>query len=399
MKKIPTVIIGAGAAGIVAGISARLKGVSTVICEKMPLPGKKILASGNGRCNLLNDDFTEQHYNPTGRELAGSVFAQFGKTEILEFFHRLGLKTYSQDGRIFPLTNQASSVLKVLELEISRLGVSLEPEFEVSNIVNKDQGFVVRSKKGKEIACEKLIIACGGKAYPAYGADGALYPVIARLGHTIIEPIPSAVPVVTKDRLCHFLQGQRIRASAKAMAGTRLMSEASGELIFAQYGLSGTCILDISEEISVAINRDHCKDISVVIDMVPFMEERELREEISRRRSAGLKNEEILIGILPNKFAWALRDIFGTSTAEEIAVSLKKRSFKITGTRGWNEAEFTCGGVDVSQIKPGTLESKVIRGLYFAGEILDVNGKRGGYNLGWAWASGFVAGLCKNENV
>ncbi len=212
------------------------------------------------------------------------------------------------------------------------------------------------------------------------------------MGHSIIEPVPAVVPLVVKDNLCQILQGQKIFAIAKSMIEGKEEGEASGELLFTKYGLSGTCILDISEDISIALNRHHKTEALVSIDMVPFMDKEQLKNELRKRIEEKLPAEEMLVGILPNKFGIALKELFRDNDLNAAVNSLKNRRFRVIGTRGWNEAEFTSGGINVNEVKSGTLESKLKEGVYFAGEILDVNGKRGGYNLGWAWASGFVAG-------
>ena len=392
MEKDLTVIIGGGAAGICAAISAARRGVPVVLCEKTPYLGKKILATGNGRCNLLNDNLDETHYNAAALGLVRSIFDRFGKAAILDFFKNLGLETYSQDGRIFPRTNQAATVLKLLEMELKHLKVPIEYGFDCDTVVRSGSGLTATSKSGQRLECHKVIIAGGGKSYPAFGADGGAFTLARQLGHNIVEPVPSAVPLVTKDNLCHMLQGQRIFASARSIVNGKSAEAVSGELLFTKYGLSGTCVLDISEAVSVALNRQHQTDVEVAVDMVPFMDEVSLRKELDRRRKTKVPPEDMLTGILPNKFGAALKDIFERNDIEFAVRELKNRRFKVTGTRGWNEAEFTSGGVTVDEIKPGTLESKMVADVYFAGEVLDVDGRRGGYNLGWAWASGVVAG-------
>jgi predicted Rossmann fold flavoprotein len=392
MEKYLTVVIGGGAAGICAAISRRRKGEPVIICEKMPQLGKKILVTGNGRCNLLNSDLSEIHYNPLARNLVRSIFDKFGKSDILDFFKSLGLEIYSQEGRLFPITNQASSVLKVMEMELKKLSVPVKFSFDCSGISFSKNGILVSSKAGKKIECQKVIITGGGKTYPALGSDGSMYEIARQLGHTIIDPVPSAVPLVTRDSLCHVLQGQRIFAGVKSVIEGKIGKEVNGELLFTKYGLSGTCILDISEAISIVMNRYGKTDIFVSVDMVPFMNREQLKNELAIRMKAKTTDEEILVGILPNKLCIAFKDIFKNNDIEAAVNSLKSRRFKITGTRGWNEAEFTSGGINVNEVKSGTLESKLRKDVYFAGEILDVNGERGGYNLGWAWASGFVAG-------
>ncbi|MFA6079574.1 MAG: aminoacetone oxidase family FAD-binding enzyme [Candidatus Omnitrophota bacterium] len=387
-----TVVIGGGAAGIVAAISAKRRHANCLLVEKKDRLGRKVLASGNGRCNLMNEELSESFYNRSSRGLVKSVFSRFGKAAILSFFQELGLKTYSEGSRIFPATNQSGSLLKCLELELKRLSVPVELNFDVSGIACSPGGFRVTPKKGAAVDCGQVIIASGGKSYPAFGSDGSLFDAVKKLGHSIIEPVPSVVPLVVKDPLCHLLQGQKINASARSVIKSALGSFVKGDLLFTKYGLSGTAILDISEEVSIAMNRERVKDVAVSVDMVPFMDNEQLESEISSRIAKGWAREDLISGILPNKFQAALKDLLNKD-AKNIAGALKDRRFNVTGTRGWNEAEFTAGGVDSSEIKESTLESKIKKGLYLAGEICDVDGRRGGYNLAWAWASGYIAGM------
>ncbi len=388
-----TVVVGGGAAGICAAISAVSRGAQAIICEKNSQIGKKILATGNGRCNLLTDDFSELHYNENARQLVRSVLDTCGKSVILGLFDRLGLKTYSQAGRIFPVTNQAASVLKVLDIELKRLSVPTELEFECVRILKSGHTFTIFSHSGKRIQCQKVVLTGGGKSYPALGSDGSAHELAASLGHTIIEPVPSAVPLVVRSNLCHLLQGQRIQASAKSVIAGSESPSVPGELLFTKYGLSGTCILDLSGPISIALNRHKRTDVWLSVDLVPFMSRQLLMEEIERRKHAGTPPEDILVGILPNKFGLPLKSLFESVGSDEAASRLKAMRFDVVGTRGWNEAEFTAGGVSAKEVRFGSLESTVCRGVYLAGEILDVDGDRGGFNLGWAWASGWVAGL------
>jgi len=393
LRRFSTAIVGGGAAGIVAAISANRKGDSAVICDRMPVLGKKILASGNGRCNLLNENLDGSFYNESARDIVKSIFNKFGKASILDFFKKLGLETFSEDGRIFPRTNQSSSVLKVLEMELGRLSIPLELNFELVRISHSKDGFTLTSRHNSVLECEKLIMAGGGRSYPSLGSDGSCYKLSEGLGHKIIKPVPSAVPLVVKDRLCHLLQGQKMDAVVRVIIEGRPAGGSSGDILFTKYGLSGTAILDVSLEASIALNRQNKKDLSVSVDMVPFMDKETLLAEIRRRASLGWKREEFLAGILPNKFGTAIKDLLKKWDHETMANALKNWIFKVIETRGWNEADFTSGGVDVKDIKESTLESKLIKNLYFAGEILDVCGRRGGYNLAWAWASGYVAGL------
>ncbi len=310
MGKHLTVVIGGGAAGICAAISKGRQGEPVIICEKMPHLGKKLQASGNGRCNLLNDNLSEEFYNPDGRDLVKSVFDKFGKPEIFNLFKSLGLEIYSQDGRIFPVTNQATSVSKVLEMELRRLSVPIEYNFDCSELSFSNRGILISAKDGRTKECQKVIIAGGGKTYPAFGSDGSTYEIARQLGHIIVEPVPSAVPLVVKDGLCQLLQGQKIFAGAKSIIEGKEDNEVRGELLFTKYGLSGSCILDVSEAISIAINRQHKTEVYVSIDMVPFMTMKQLSNELERRTRAKLPAEEMLVGILSNKCCVAMANLF-----------------------------------------------------------------------------------------
>lgn len=387
------IVIGAGAAGLIAGISARRKGAEVVVCERLSGPGKKLLATGGGKCNIWNRQLDPSAFNPAGRKLAASVFEKFGVDDIERFFEGIGVYTYSQSGRVFPVTNQASTVQKALLIEAAGSKVRFEYNFEVSRIIDNGQGFIVEDRKGRRLYADKLLISGGGRSYPALGSNGSCYELAKAFGHAVVDPVPACVPLLVKDKLCHLLQGQKIQAKATAVIDGKAVSEAEGELLFTAYGLSGTAVLDVSREISVACNRRRCTDAEVLLDLVPFLTEEQLSRELKRRVGKNKQPEELLVGLLPNKFCAAFFSLCSAKDAAATAAALKRRSFAVSGTRGWNEAEFTAGGVEITQVKEGTLESLLRKNLYFAGEVLDVDGKRGGYNLAWAWASGFVAGM------
>jgi hypothetical protein len=400
-------VVGAGAAGLAAAISAARRGASVAVLERLPTIGKKLLATGGGRCNLLNDRLSASAFTSTEPALVSSILGRFGGAEIRAFFGGLGLRLQTDDaGRVYPVTNQASSVLKVLELEISRLGIAIETRFEVDRIEVPGGHFRIRAAAGRKIEAGAVVLAGGGRSYPALGSNGSCYGLAASFGHRIVPPVPSAVPLVVKSRMCHLLQGQRLRARVEGRVGGRTVQRAEGELLFAQYGLTGTAILDVSESLSLALNRDGRTDVSVVVDLLPFMTVEELSGEFERRMAAGWAPKDLMSGLLPEKFSLVLPQLLqetglgvdravAAGAAARLAATLKAREFQVQGTRGWNEAEFTAGGVDAREVRPGTLASKLRPGLYLAGEVLDVQGGRGGFNLAWAWASGIVAGLAE----
>lgn len=393
MQSYDVIIVGGGASGIVAGITAGRKGRSVLVCEKMPRLGKKLLVTGAGRCNLLNEKLRESFFNPEARKLAREVFQKCGKEAMLDFFRDLGLQVFSDEaGRIFPVTQQAASVLKVLEMEIARLEIPVKVNCEVRDLRAISGAFEIRTASEERFVSPQVILSAGGRSYPALGADGGAYALAQKCGHTIIEPVPCVVPLLAKDPWCHFLQGQKIRAKITARTDAKSVSEAAGELLFTQYGLSGTAILDVSREISIAVNRESKKNASVVADLIPWMTEEALRKELERRLERGFSREDLLEGLLPHKFSLVFRELLQKAEVATLVRGLKHKEFKVSGTRGWNESEFTAGGVPAGEVDPATLESNRRKGLYLAGEVLDVQGARGGYNLAWAWASGIVAG-------
>jgi hypothetical protein len=398
-------VIGGGAAGLAAAVSAARAGRTVALCDRMPRLGKKILITGGGRCNLMNEDLSPKYYTSTDLDLVDSVLGRFGKKAIRDFFFGLGLEMISEDGRVFPATNQAASVLKVLEIEVRRLGVAAELLFEATAIERAGSGFRVEAGPTRKIEACQVILAGGGKAYPALGSNGSGYSLAQRLGHPIIPPVPSAVPLLASDPMCHVLQGQKWRVRAVALIDGNPVETAEGEVLFTQYGLSGTAVLDVSESLSIAHHRQGKKKIALSLDLVPFLSRDALAVELARRMKAKWPDTDLTSGLLPEKFAPLVPNFLakGEPDANQRAIGLagglKDKRFSVLGTRGWNEAEFTSGGVDAREVDPGTLESKHQKGLFFAGEILDVQGRRGGYNLAWAWASGCVAGRSASENI
>jgi predicted Rossmann fold flavoprotein len=399
-------VIGAGAAGLAAAISAARRGAAVTVLERLPSAGKKLLATGGGRCNLLNSGLSASAFTATDPTLVASVLGRFDGREIRHFFEGLGLRLLPADeaGRVYPATNQAASVLKVLELEAARRRVDILTSFEVERIDAAGGVFRVAGADGRKVEARAVVLAGGGRSYPALGSNGSAHGLAAAFGHRLVEPVPSAVPLVVKSRLCHFLQGQRLRARAESRLGGRGRQKAEGELLFTQYGLSGTAVLDVSESLSIALNREKRKDAAIVVDLLPFVAEGEAAAELARRLASGWAPKDLASGLLPEKFGLVMPQLLDeagegresgreSATGRRLAARLKGMEFAVLGTRGWNEAEFTSGGVDAREVKPGNLESKLRSGLYFAGEVLDVQGGRGGFNLSWAWASGFVAGL------
>jgi hypothetical protein len=395
MKTYDVAIVGGGAAGLAAAITAGRSNLSVVILEKQSRIGRKVLASGSGRCNLLNENISPDFYNKPSKDLIESVFSVTDKNIIVNFFKDLGLFTYAESGRIYPRTNQSSSVLKVLQLGVAACGVNVLSGFRTEKITRRDSGFSIEGKGGRKIAAKKVILACGGKSYPSLGADGSGYKLAVSLGHKLIEPVPGNVALKAKSRLVHPLQGQRVKAVIKSFIDGQKIRSVNDDLLFTRYGLSGAGIFNISRELSIAVNRLSNKKASVKVDLVPYLDPADLEKEISKRAEAGLDPEGLISGILPNKFRVLLDDIKDSSDTGLMTEKLKNLQFTINGTLGWDEAQCASGGISTAEVKKDTLESKRVKGLYLAGEMMDVDGICGGYNLAWAWASGITAGRLK----
>jgi len=388
-------VIGGGAAGLAAAVGAARAGAAVTVLERLPRPGKKILVTGGGRCNLSHLPLDAAVYTATDPRPVRTVLAATDGRAILDFFHGLGLATRVEDGRVYPVSNQAASVLKLLELETRRRGVRLETGWEADRLAAAGGGWTVGAADGRSICVRSVVLAAGGRCYPALGSNGSGLELAARLGHRIVPPVPSAVPLLAKDRLCHVLQGLKLPVRAAALIDGREAARAEGDLLFAAYGLSGTAVLDVSEPVSIALNREGARQAVLAVDLVPFLPLPELTAEFRRRLEKGWAEADLASGLVPEKLAAqapALADPGTGDRAEALAAGLKDKRFSILGTRGWNEAEFTSGGVDAREVDEATLESRRRQGLFLAGEILDVQGPRGGYNLAWAWASGLAAG-------
>lgn len=422
-KHYDLIIIGGGAAGIMAAISAKRehKDFSVAIVDRTFALGRKILVCGAGRCNITNinlDKSIENHYYGAPNEFIKSVFDKFGYKNIVQFFNDLGIELYVERktdiGKLFPITDSAKTVTALLEDELKRLGVDVYLNTEVV-IINNREKFELSANKidpdtNKVIGSESfesdyLIISAGGRTYPALGSNGSGYSLAERFGHKVIEPVPSALPLVSKNPLAQALQGVKMEIEVTSIIEGKEIKTRSDDVMLTQYGLSGPAILNISREISIHINRLHKDNVQVKLNFFPGKSKEDVKNYLEERwnKRPDQTLEYSLFGIFPNKIPAAILKVAGVNKdkiardlnsdeKEKILNILTNYIVQVSATRGWNEAEFTAGGIDSAEIKEGTLESKKISNLYFCGEILDVDGDVGGFNLSWAWASGNVAG-------
>ncbi|NLM44230.1 MAG: NAD(P)/FAD-dependent oxidoreductase [Clostridiales bacterium] len=406
MKKLRIAIIGGGAAGMIASIVAARNGAQVTVLEQLPRVGKKLLATGNGRCNITNINMGIEYFHGSNRDFAKTVIGRFNQKTTIEFFEDLGIHCVVESGgKIFPASGQASSVLDVLRFEMQQLGVVELCESRAETIAYGKKGFKIRVKGKDTITADKVILATGGKANPSLGANGSGYDLAKALGHKIIEPFPSLVKLKLDAPFLKSLSGAKINGEAAIEVDGKILRQENGEILFANYGLSGPPILQLSRTAGEQLSMG--KKVNIVLDLFPEMSLQEFEELLEKRTS--LRGDKPLafsfVGLINKRFINVLlkeagitdlhmpcRDIT-KSELKAIANKMKRWIMVISGTQSWSEAQVTAGGVDVSQINPDTMESKIVPGLYFAGEIIDIDGDCGGFNLQWAWSSGYIAGL------
>ncbi len=404
MKRI--VILGGGASGLVAAIMAARNGGEVTVVERMQRVGKKLLATGNGRCNLANRSLETARYHGTHPEFVEGVFAQFGLENTLAFFESLGVSVQEEDeGRLFPASGQASSVLDVLRYEMAQLGVAEVCDTIIQAVQRARGAFQCMCGDGRAFDADRVILCTGGKSSPNLGSNGGGYRLAQGLGHTIIEPFPALVQVCLDAPYLHHISGVSVQGRAEAWVDGSLKGSETGELLFAKYGISGTAILRLSRVVSEYTLKG--RDTQLRLDLFPAVARDALLARIRRRiESAPKKSVEFsFVGLVHKRLIPVLLreahientqrpcgDLMDAETAR-IASTMKGWRIPCTGTQSWMHSQVTAGGVDVREVDPGTLESKRTPGVYFAGEVLDIDGDSGGYNLQWAWSSGAVAGI------
>lgn len=392
MKAYDIAIIGAGASGLAAAIEAKRTAPQKTVAvfEHLPRVGKKILATGNGRCNLGN--LTADTHAYTNRSFAQHGLTEYNAESLIDFFESMGLFTRADsEGRLYPLSNTAASVLDALRFECERLGVQFFCDYKVSSIKKDNHIFSING----EYNAKKVIVACGGKSSPAQGSDGSGYPLLKALGHNITPLAPALVQLVTDTAKIKALKG--VRASARLTLSTG--GETKGEILFTDYGISGIAAMDLSRYISPD------KKAFVTIDLLPDFDVKKAKSAVfaAVTHNPDQPCEYLLGGLVPKALGTAvIKATLGflpksakeinEDGAKKIALELKGFTLTLKGTKSFNDAQITRGGADVRQFDRRTMMSKKVDGLYACGEILDIDGACGGFNLAWAFASGRLAG-------
>ena len=400
------IVIGAGAAGLFSAFSASQNN-NVILLEKMSKPGIKLSVTGGGRCNITHKvdswrDLLEGY--ASGDKFLNSVFSRFSDTDLIEFFENIGIKTFTdRGGRIFPVCQSAPFIVEKMIEVLKKNGVKLIYNCEVSEIKKAASGFEVVSKDARKFNCDKLIVATGGRSYPATGSTGDGYRLLKKLGHTVTKLNPSLVPLVVKESWVPELKGLTLKnVLVKVLFNGKKSNERFGDMLFTHYGLSGPVILFLSREV---INLMEKGNVELSVDLKPALDRERLLKRIERdfndTPKKQLKNSldkllpksliPVMIklsGILPLKTVNQL-----SKKEKEIIVNLfKDFRFKVIKTMSYYYAEVTQGGIELSEVSSKTMESKIVPGLFIAGELQDIDGYIGGYNLQAAFSTGWIAG-------
>lgn len=408
------IIIGGGAAGLMAAITAAEYGAEMTILEHMPRVGKKILSTGNGKCNMTNLHMTADCYRSGTPGVPIQVIGQFSVEETLKFFRRLGILTTDRNGYVYPASGQAQTVLDALREKADSLGICTICDAKADTIEKqKHGGFLVRS--GNETyKGDFVILAAGSMAAKTTGSDGSGYELAKMLGHKVKKPLPALVQLKCRGDFFKAIAGVRcdvrvgIYTAGKYGDRSTLLAEDFGELQLTDYGISGIPVFQVSRYAAEAL--DQKKPVIAVIDFMPEMSEEELFTVLKEQRTYlfDRKAGDFLNGLFNKKLAGFFLKMaklkpemnvgaISNQKLGELADVIKDMPFEVIGTNSYDKAQICMGGVVLNEIDTNTMESKLVPGLYFAGEILDVDGICGGYNLQWAWSSGHLAGRSAAE--
>jgi len=420
MKQFQTIIIGAGASGLMAAITSARNhsgnGQNILIIEKNKLIGRKILVTGNGRCNLTNTDISPDKYYGTNTKGLLNIFSRFSSKETMGFFEELGVRLKTEErGRVFPVTNQASTIVDLLTEELNRLKINIQLEESVIGLsrcyVGNCDAWKVTTDKAVYTA-KYVVIAAGGKSYPQLGSTGDGFSLAQKLGHKIIEPKPALVPLELEGIWFHKLQGVKTEVELIIKEHTKAVSAKADELIFTHYGISGPAVLDVSRLIpacrSTSVGRMDYYDksgVTIAINFFPGYDAESLKQFLAERCKAHPQKTlfNSLLGVMPKKLCHVLiteLKIDGDKTVSHItkkelsclSENLTAWAIKVKGPRPFAESMVTAGGVSLDEVNPRTMESLKAKGIYLAGEVLDIDGISGGYNLQFAWSTGYLAG-------
>ncbi|CUX50460.1 NAD(P)/FAD-dependent oxidoreductase [Clostridium sp. C105KSO13] len=395
-------VIGGGASGLMAAISAAQEGADVCIYEHKDRIGKKILSTGNGRCNFTNLNQEPIHYHSENILFPWRIVKKFDVQQTVAFFLKLGIYSKNRNGYLYPQSDQASAILDVLRMEVKRLGIQVRTEAKCKGISPVEGGFLIHTE-ARDFTAQKVILAAGSKAAPSSGSDGSGYQLAKNLGHRLVPVLPSLVQLCCEEGFYKSIAGVRAEGLVSLYVDGECYAREQGEIQLTKYGISGIPVFQVSRYAAIGLHEG--KQVTAQLNFMPdFTEEQFLvflrnRIEIRPEKTA----EGFLTGLFHKKLSglWMkLSHIDRTKKIEDcrpeeierLAHLIQNFSTKVVQTNSFEQAQVCRGGIDTKEVNQDTLESLVVPGLYFAGEILDVDGICGGYNLQWAWSSGYRAG-------
>ncbi|GFP78237.1 NAD(P)/FAD-dependent oxidoreductase [Clostridium fungisolvens] len=403
------VVVGGGASGLLAAITAKDYGADVAIIEGTDRVGKKILTTGNGRCNISNSliGFPFENYHSENPNFFNYCLNNFSVEDTKNLFLLLGLPIIElEKGKMYPQSLQASSVVDILRFAIEDRNIPVYNSFKVKNIVHNDDIFKLSTSDLSlgTISCGKVILACGGKSAHKTGSDGSAYNLAYHLGHSIIEPIPALIQLKLEHRSLKALSGIKFDGFSEVVVNGLPLRKEFGEILFTDYGISGPPILQLSRIASYSLSKN--KEVVISVDMMPEKSIEDIHNFFESHWAMVSHRTlmESFIGVINKKLIPILLKEAGIQDIHKPCYSLdwkeknniinllKNWSFKCIGTNGFDSAQVTAGGVNTKEVDSKTLQSKIVPNLYFCGEILDVDGDCGGFNLQWAWSSGVLAG-------
>lgn len=399
MKENTVFIIGGGASGMIAALAARSQGARVTILERNNRIGKKILATGNGRCNYTNVYANIRDYNHP--EFVDYALSHFDPAKTMSFFQQLGIvPKVEKEGKAYPLSEQASSIVDVFLYALKEAGVEVVTDAYVHNVIRVSQGFTIYLEDGRIFDADKVIVATGGKAMPNTGSDGSGYLLAQYLGHTITPVFPAIVKLKLDSPYLKHLEGIKLPTRIALMLGEDIIQEEENDIIFGNYGISGPAVLDISRKANELLLEGHTPELRLTIVTALKKTDVDHRFEAMLDRPVDFS----LVGLINKRYISALLKEAGVEKQNSLLKDLPKDQldkikallfdwrFKIAGSKSFRDAQATAGGVSIQEIDPQSFESTLIPGMYFTGEVMDIDGRCGGFNLQWAWSSGYLAG-------
>ena len=400
------IVVGGGCSGVVAAINAKNKDNEVVILERNNTLLKKLLLTGNGRCNYFNEIYSIDNYHSNNMDLVNDFISDKNITMSKEFFDNLGIVPKIKNGYYYPYSNQAVSIKDILVNEVNRLGIKVIYDTYVEDIEKEDK-FIIKTNN-EEYICDKLILSTGSFAYPKTGSDGIGYSILEKLGHTIIKPVPALVQLNANSKYLKDWDGVRSDVYLELFEDGEYLTKEEGEIQFTNYGLSGICIFNLSHYISRGLLKN--KKYIVKINFVPFIKTlispwlyeyaNKNKEKDIYELLEGFLNKKLIPIILKESNIKSSKKYDELTKEEKVKLINSLRHFKveITSTKGFDSSQVCNGGVSLDEININTMESKIVKDLYIIGELLDINGNCGGYNLTECWISGILSGKSIGED-